>query len=184
MENSGGIRASLAGRYASALFGLAKDEKQIDTVSENLDSLDAALRESDDMREFISSPAIGRDEAIRTVRKMASEFKLDRLTANFLGVLADNGRLDQLAPAITAFQSLVADHRNVARAEVKSARPLTDEQRDALQAKLSKRAGRDVTLETSVDPDLLGGITVQMGSQLIDASVRTKLNTLAQAMKG
>ncbi|MBB3763350.1 F0F1 ATP synthase subunit delta [Sphingomicrobium lutaoense] len=184
MDNSGGIRASLAGRYASALFGLARDENQIDTVAANLDSLNAALGESEELRAIIASPALGRDDAVRAVKAIADQFKLDRLTANFLGVLAENGRLDQLSAAAKAFALLVADHRGEARAEVVSAHKLSKAQLDALQKKLSARVGRDVTVDATVDPDILGGIKVQMGSQLIDASVRTKLNTLAQAMKG
>lgn len=184
MDNSGGIRASLAGRYASALFGLARDENQIDTVAANLDSLNAALGESDELRAMIASPALGRGDAVRAVGAIARQFKLDKLTANFLGVLADNGRLDQLGAAATAFAAMVEQHRGEARAEVVTAHPLSKAQLDALQKKLSARVGRDVTVDTSVDPEILGGIKVQMGSQLIDASVRTKLNTLAQAMKG
>lgn len=184
MDNSGGIRASLAGRYASALFDLARDENQIDTVAANLDSLGAALSESDELKALIASPALGNDDAVRAVKGIAREFKLDRLTSNFLGVLADNGRLDQLGAAVTAFGTLVAAHRGEAKASVTSAHPLSPDQLATLKDKLSARMGRDVAVETTVDPDILGGIKVQMGSQLIDASVRTKLNTLAQAMKG
>ena len=184
MNSSGGIRASLAGRYASALFGLAREENEIDTVAANLDSLGAALTESDELQAMIASPALGRDDAKRAVAAIAKAFSLHRLTANFLGVLAENGRLDQLGAAIAAFDTLVSDHKGLARADVVSARPLSDAQLEALKSKLSARVGRDVTLETSVDPELLGGLRVQLGSELIDATVRTKLNTLAQAMKG
>ena len=184
MNSSGGIRASLAGRYASALFGLAREENEIDTVAANLDSLGAALSESNDLEVLIASPAMSRNDAARATQAIAKEFKLHRLTANFLGVLAENGRLDQLGAASEAFATLVADHKGEARAEVTSARALSADQLAALQKKLSARVGRDVTLDTSVDPDLLGGLKVQLGSELIDATVRTKLNTLALAMKG
>ena len=184
MNSSGGIRASLAGRYASALFGLAREENDIDTVAANLDSLSAALSESNDLEALIASPAMSRGDAVCATQAIAKAFKLHRLTANFLGVLAENGRLDQLGAAAAAFATLVADHKGEARAAVTSARPLSDAQLATLKTKLSARVGRDVTLDTSVDPDLLGGLKVKLGSELIDATVRTKLNTLAQAMKG
>ncbi|WP_265571118.1 F0F1 ATP synthase subunit delta [Sphingomicrobium nitratireducens] len=184
MENSGGIRASLAGRYASALFGLARDENQIDTVAASLDSLRAALAESAELKAVATSPMIDRAAAVKAMGALAKEMKLDGLTANFLGVLADKGRLSQLGAALGAFDTLLAAHRGEAKAEVTSAHPLDDAQIEALRKKLSARVGRDVSVEPKVDPALLGGIRIQLGSQLIDASVQTKLNTLAQAMKG
>lgn len=184
MENSAGIRASLAGRYATALFGLARDENQIDTVAANLDSLGAALSESAELKAFIASPIVSRSQAVAAVAKIAKSFKLDRLTGNFLGVLAENGRLDQLGAVATAFATLVADHRGEARAEVVTAHALSKNQAAALQKKLSARVGRNVAIDATVDPAVLGGIKVKLGSQLIDATVQTKLNTLALAMKG
>ncbi|WP_265529257.1 F0F1 ATP synthase subunit delta [Sphingomicrobium marinum] len=184
MSESGGIRASLAGRYASALFGLAKDENKVDTVAGDMESLGAAFAESDDLKTLAGDPSIGRADAARAVRAIADQSKFDRLTKNFLGVLAENGRLDQLEATLNAFAQLYADHKNVAHAQVTSARPLTDAQVATLKDKLSARASRTVSLDTQVDPELLGGIRIQMGSELIDASVKTKLNSLAQAMKG
>lgn len=184
MTTSGGIRASLAGRYASALFDLAREENEIDTVAANLDSLGGALAESDELGDMLASPALSRDEAAKAVAAVAKKAKYHGLTANFLGVLAKAGRLDQLGAVIAAFATLTAEHKGIATATVASARPLTAAQLDALKTKLSARMGRDVTLDATVDPDLLGGLKVQLGSQLIDATVRTKLNTLAQKMAG
>ncbi|MFC7537536.1 F0F1 ATP synthase subunit delta [Sphingomonas sp. GCM10030256] len=184
METSGGIRASLAGRYASALFDLARDERQIDSVSRSLDTLKSALAESADLKALTTSPLVGRDSAAKGMAATAGSLGLDQTTANFLGVLARNGRLRQLPDIVRLFGRLAAEHRGETTAEVTSARPLDDEQVAALKAQLRTRVGRDVTLDARVDPSILGGIVVRLGSQMIDASIRTKLNTLATAMKG
>lgn len=184
VENSGGIQASLAGRYASALFGLARDERQIDAVGRSLESLGAALVESGDFRLLVASPLIDRDDAGKAFAGLAAQMKLDPITSNFLGVLAGNVRKSELLQVIRAFRRLAAEHRGETTAEVTSARPLTDDQMAALKQQLKARAGRDVAIDASVDPSILGGIVVKLGSQMIDASIRTKLNRLAQAMAG
>src|SRR5206468_3621908 len=102
----------------------------------------------------------------------------------FLGVLARNGRKNQLQPVIRACRRLAAEHRGETTADVVTARPLSDDQLAQLRSQLRTRAGRDVTIDAQVDPQILGGIVVKLGSQQIDASIRTKLNRLAQAMKG
>ena len=184
MENSGGIQASLAGRYATALFGLARDKNQIDAVTRSVAALESAMAESADLKALVTSPLIGRADAAKAVRALQPTLGLDPLTGNFLGVLADNGRLSELKSILKLVKQLAAAHRGETEAEVTSAMPLDDTQIAALKAKLAKRAGRDVTLDVKVDPSLLGGIVVKLGSQMIDASIKTKLNTLANAMKG
>lgn len=184
METSGGIRASLAGRYASALFDLARDEKQIDSVSRSLDSLKQALADSREFRQLVETPLVDRTEAAKMFAAIADELKIDPITANFLGVLARNGRKGQLGQVIRLFRRLAADHRGEVTADVVSAHPLSDDQVAALKAKLKERAGRDVTLDAHVDPAILGGLVVKLESEMIDSSLKTKLNRLAQAMKG
>jgi F-type H+-transporting ATPase subunit delta len=184
VETSGGIRASLAGRYASALFDLARDERQIDAVGRSLDTLNQALLDSKDFAELIESPLVSRDEAGKAFAALAPQLGIDPTTTNFLGVLARNGRKRELRPVIRAFRRLAADHRGETTADVITARPLKDDQIEALKQQLRSRAGRDVTIDARVDPEILGGIVVKLGSQMIDASIRTKLNRLAQAMKG
>ena len=184
MENSGGIQASLAGRYATALFGLARDEQQIDAVSRSLDSIEAATSESADFRALVTSPLIGRADAGKTIRALVPSLGLDPITGRFLGVLADNGRLSELKSVIRIVRELASAHRGETKAEVTSAHPLGDDQITALKTKLKARVGSDVTIDARVDPNLLGGIVVRLGSQMIDASIATKLNTLATAMKG
>ncbi|GLR46640.1 F0F1 ATP synthase subunit delta [Sphingomonas astaxanthinifaciens] len=184
METSGGIRASLAGRYASALFDLARDERQIEAVSQSLATLKTALGESADLKALVSSPLVGRTAAAQALGATAASLGLDKLTTNFLAVLAKNGRLGQLAGIIRLFEQLAADHRGETTAEVVSARPLDDDQLAALKAQLGARVGRDIRIDARVDPAILGGLVVRLGSQMIDASIRTKLNSLATAMKG
>jgi F-type H+-transporting ATPase subunit delta len=184
VENSGGIQASLAGRYATALFELARDEKQLETVRTSLATLRQALSDSEDFRALISSPLISRDEATRAVAATAEAIRLDPITSNFLGVLARNRRLSQLEAVIHAFNMLAARHRGETTAEITSAHPLADDQVAALKANLRTRLGRDVAVDLNVDPAILGGLVVKVGSQMIDGSIRTKLDTLALAMKG
>jgi len=184
VETSSGIRASLAGRYASALFDLARDQRQIDSVGRSLDALSQALVDSKDFAELVSSPLVGRDEAGKAFSAIAPQIGLDAITANFLGVLARNGRKGELRNVIRAFRRLASEHRGETTAEVVTARPLNDGQVAALKSQLRARAGRDVAIDALVDPHILGGIVVKLGSQQIDASIRTKLNRLASAMKG
>ena len=185
METSGGIQASLAGRYASALFGLARDERQIDAVGRSLDSVASALAESREFAELVASPRVSREEAGKAFAALAPQLGLDPLTTRFLGVLARNGRKGELRAIIRAFKRIAAAHRGEISAEVTTAHPLKDDQIETLKAQLRKRAGgAEVTIDSAVDPAILGGIVVKLGSEMIDASIRTKLNRLAQAMKG
>jgi F-type H+-transporting ATPase subunit delta len=184
VENSGGIQASLSGRYATALFGLARDEKAIDAVSASLQSLKAALTESDDFRRLTTSPLVSRDEATKAVAATAASLGVDPLTTKFLGVLAQNRRLGQLGAVIRSFGTLSARHRGETTAEVTSAHPLTATQVKALKAKLKTQLDRDVAVDLTVDPSILGGLIVKIGSRQIDGSIRSKLNSLAIAMKG
>ena len=184
VENSGGIQASLAGRYATALFELARENRQLESVGSSLAGLRAALADSAELRELTSSPLLARDEATRGILAVAGSMNLDPVTTNFLGVLGQNRRLGQLPQIIRAFTMLAAQHRGETTAEVTSAHPLTDDQVQALRQNLRQRLGREVAVDLTVNPAILGGLVVKIGSQMIDGSIRTKLNTLAQAMKG
>ncbi|WP_414901337.1 F0F1 ATP synthase subunit delta [Sphingomonas flavalba] len=184
MENSGGIQASLAGRYATALFDLAREEKALDAVEKSLATLSAAVAEVGDLRRLVTSPVLSRAETGAGIAAAAKALKTDPLTTRFVGVLAANRRLDQLGVVATLFHTLAANQRGETTAAVTSAHPLTADQVKALKAQLKTRLGRDVTLDLSVDPAILGGLVVRIGSQMIDSSIRTRLNSLAHAMKG
>jgi len=184
VENSGGIKASLQGRYASALFDLASEQGTVTAVEGDLDRVDQALRESTDLAGLIRNPQVSRTAASGAVSAIAPILGLSDLTKNFLGVLASNRRLSALPEIIRAFHAIAAAQRGEATAEVTSAHPLDEGQIEQLRQKLEAREGRNVKIRTSVDPELLGGLVVTIGSKRIDSSIRTRLNSLAQAMKG
>ncbi|MEW9857004.1 F0F1 ATP synthase subunit delta [Novosphingobium sp. M1R2S20] len=184
MENSGGIKASLQGRYASALFDLASENGTVTAVEGDLDRIGQAIRESEDFGALIRNPQVSRDAAGQAMNAIAPILGLSDLTKNFLGVLAANRRLSSLPEIIRAFHAIAAAQRGEATAEVSSAHPLSDGQIEQLRQKLEAREGRNVKIRTSVDPELLGGLVVTIGSKRIDSSIRTRLNSLAQAMKG
>ena len=184
MAQENTIVSGVAGRYATALFELAREQRQIDAVGRSLEALSQALVDSKDFAELVDSPMVSRMEAGKAFAAIAPQLNLDPTTANFLGVLARNGRKNQLRPVIRAFRRLAAEHRGETVAEIVTARPLNDDQIGQLKQQLRARAGRDVNIDAQVDPSILGGIVVKLGSQRIDASIRTKLNRLASAMKG
>ncbi len=184
METSGGIVAGLSGRYATALFDLARDAKQVDAVAASLATVKAALAESDDLRTLTTSPVIDRATATKGIEAVAAALALDPLTRNFLGVLAHNRRLSALPAIIRDYNRLAAAQRGEITAEVTSAHPLDAEQQAALKAKLRAGLGADAALVLNVDPEILGGLIVRVGSRMVDSSLRTKLNSLATAMKG
>jgi F-type H+-transporting ATPase subunit delta len=184
VELSAGIQASLAGRYASALFDLASEAGTVTAVEGDLDRLAEALDESAELRALIRNPEVSREQIGKVVSGMADYLGLAELTRNFLGVLAENRRISDLPAMIRAFHAIAAAQRGEVTAEVASAHALTDAQLATLEQKLRAREGRTVKLKTRVDPDLLGGLVVTVGSRRIDGSIRTRLNSLAQAMKG
>lgn len=184
MNASGGIATGLAGRYATALFDLARDDKAIEAVSASLGKVRAALADSADFEALISSPSLGRDAAKAGVLAVAESLGLDQTSRNFLGVVAANRRLAALPAIISAFEALAAHHRGETTAEVTSAVALSDNQVAALKDKLKAGLGRDVAVDLKIDPAILGGLVVKVGSRMIDSSIATKLNSLAYAMKG
>ena len=184
METTGGIQASLSGRYAVALFDLARDSNTLDTVAASLAGIKAAIAESADFKGLINNPVLSRVAAGKTIAAIAGSLGTDPLTAKFLGVLAQNRRLSQLPAIIRAYETLLSNHKGEVRAEVTSAHPLDAGQVAALAQNLRTRVGREVALDTKVDPAILGGLVVKIGSQMIDSSIRTRLNSLALAMKG
>lgn len=182
--NQANVQASLAGRYATALFDLARESNAVAAVEASLVKVQAALGESADFAALTTDASVSRDDAKSAVAAIASAMKLDRLTANILGVLADNRRLAETGAVARAFAALAAAERGEMTAEVTSAHPLTPAQNAAIAAKLKERVGRDVAIHAKVDPAILGGLTVKIGSTLIDNSIQTRLNSLATAMKG
>ena len=184
MEISAGIQASLAGRYAVALFELAAEDGVVSAVEADLDKLSAALDQSPELASLTTNPQLGRKAKMSAIEEVAKLLELSTLTRRFLGVLAENRRLAETGRVIRAFREIAAAQRGEVSAEVISARPLTEDQLSSLKQKLTAREGRTVKLTSSVDPDMLGGLIVTIGSKRIDGSIRTRLNALTQAMKG
>ncbi len=188
MDNSSGnqanVQASLAGRYATALFELARESKAVAAVEASLGKVQKALTDSADFASLTTNASVSRNDAKKAVAGIAKAMKLDALTTKTLGVLADNRRLAETAAVAKAFAALAAADRGEMTAEVTSAHALTAAQTKAIAAKLKARVGRDVAINSKIDPTILGGLTVRIGSTLIDNSIKTRLNSLATAMKG
>lgn len=184
MENSGGITASLQGRYASALYELAAENKAVAAVESDLAALGQAVDASPELAALIRNPRLTREGAQAAMTSLAAYLKLSPLTQKFLGVLAHNRRLSKLPQMVSAFAGIAAAARGELNATVTSAHALDAKQIAAIAAKLKAREGKDVKLTATVDPEILGGLIVRIGSTQIDSSIRTRLNTLANAMKG
>lgn len=174
----------LAGRYATALFELARDGKATETVEASCKQLSMTLDGSSDLKNLIKNPLIRRSQASEAVVAVAEALRLDQLTTKFLAVLGQNRRLAELPGILAGYAQLVAHHRGETTAEVTSAHALNDGQIAALKAKLKSRMGKDVSLVATVDPALLGGLVVNIGSKRIDSSLKTKLDQLSLVMKG
>jgi F-type H+-transporting ATPase subunit delta len=174
----------LSGRYATALFELAREAKALPAVEASLARFATALAGSADLAALMNSPSIARTDASKSLTAVAGTLELDGLTTKFLGTLANNRRLASYASVHAAFSQLMSGHRGETTATVTSAHALTEVQLAALKAKLKAGLGADVSLQTKVDPSILGGLIVKVGSKLIDSSLKTKLDSLSMAMKG
>lgn len=174
----------LAQRYAAALFELADSKHELDAVVADLAALSKMIDESADFRRLINSPILSRADQSKAIAGIVAAAKFGPLTAKFLGLLAQNRRLFALGAMIQAFKKMLADRRGEMTALVWSARPLSAEQQNALAETIKRAHGAKVSMEVKVDPDLIGGLVVKVGSRMIDSSIRTKLQKLQLAMKG
>jgi F-type H+-transporting ATPase subunit delta len=174
----------LAGRYANALFDLAQDQKAVDAVSADLASLRRAMDASPDLVRLIKSPAYSADDHARALKAILAKMGAGDLTTKFVLLLASKRRLFTLGGIIKAYEHLVARSRGETEAEVTAARALSDAEVGELKSVLKSRLGKEPRLHTKIDPTLLGGLVVKVGSRMIDSSLRTKLDGLRSAMKG
>ena len=175
--------SGVSGRYATALFELARDEKSIDAVKADLDKFDAMLSESADLKRLVRSPVFAADTQLKALSAVLDKAGITGVAANFLKVLTNNRRLFAVTDVIRAFGALVARFKGEASAEVTVAEPLSDKNLDALKVALKQVSGKDVTLNVKVDPSIIGGLVVKLGSRMVDSSLRTKLNSIKHAMK-
>jgi F-type H+-transporting ATPase subunit delta len=183
VSSSASLTSGVAGRYATALFEIARDDAQIDKVEADLGALDDAIAESSDLRQLISSPIYSREEQRKAVMTLAERMGLGREVTNTLGLMAQNRRLFVLPDLIAQVRALIADHRGEVTAEVTAARPLSEAQRASLAETLKKQVGKDVMLDVTVDESLIGGLVVKVGSRMLDTSIRSRLAALQNAMK-
>jgi F-type H+-transporting ATPase subunit delta len=176
--------AGLAGRYATAVFELAQDENSVDAVASDFATLKTLIAESADLERLVKAPVFSREEQRLGMDAVLRRMEASPLTVRFVLTLAAKRRLFAITDIIRAFDALVARQRGEVNAEVSSARPLIDAEAAEIKTLLKAKLGREARLETKVDPGLLGGLVVKVGSRMIDSSLRTKLEGLRTAMRG
>lgn len=174
----------MAGRYAAALLDLARDQNTITEVEANLTKFQGLLDESEDLRRMVRSPVFTAEEQGKALGAILDRAQIGGLAANFLKLITRNRRLFAVADMIRSFKALTAKARGEVRAEVTSAAALSDEHIAQLKEVLKASVGKDVQLTTRVDPSLLGGLVVKLGSRMVDSSLRTKLTGMKVALKG
>ncbi|MCS0495160.1 F0F1 ATP synthase subunit delta [Ancylobacter mangrovi] len=175
--------SGVAGRYATALFELARDAGVIDAVKADLDRFGTLIAESDDLKRLVRSPVFSSEEQEKAIAALLDKIGMSGLSANFFKTVAANRRLFTVESIIRAYDALVASYKGEVTAEVTVAQPLSDAHAATLKQALDAMTGKNVKLAVEVDPSLLGGLKVKLGSKLVDASLKTKLNSIRTAMK-
>lgn len=178
------MTSGVAGRYASALFELAREQGELDGVDADLSKFQGLLNGSEDLKRLVNSPAFAAEDQERALKAVLDWASVGATTGNFLKVVARNRRLSAAEDIIKNFRQQLALHRGEMTAEVQSAVQLSDEQLAELKNTLKASYGKDVRLETKIDPSLLGGLVVKVGSRMFDSSLRTKLSNLKVVLKG
>ena len=174
----------MAGRYGNALFELARDSKAVDAVKADLERFDALIADNPDLNRMVRSPVFGADEQLRALAAILDKAGIKGLAANFLRVITTNRRLFAVRDMIRAYRVLAARQKGEVTAEVTVAQPLSDKNIGALKDALkSVTGGKDIDLDMNVDPAIIGGLIVKVGSRMVDSSLRTKLNAIKIAMK-
>lgn len=175
--------SGVAERYASSLFELALEAGVVEAVGADLDRFQALLDESDDLKRLVASPVFSAEDQSKAISAIVEKAGISGLAANFLKVVANNRRLFAVPGMIASYRTIAAAHRGEIVAEVTSAHALDEAQETELKAALKSVTGKDVTIALTVDPSILGGLIVKVGSRQIDTSLRTKLSTLKLALK-
>jgi F-type H+-transporting ATPase subunit delta len=183
VANTSQLISGVAQRYASSLFELALEAKQVDEVGGELARFEALVADSADMKRLVESPVFSSDDQLAAVTAVLDKAGIAGLAGNFIKVAASNRRLFAVPGMIKAYAAIVARHRGEVTADVSTAMALNATQEKELKAALKSVTGKDVTLNVTVDPAILGGLIVKVGSRQIDTSLRTKLSTLKLALK-
>jgi F-type H+-transporting ATPase subunit delta len=177
------ISAAIAGRYATAIFELAREGKGLAALEKDVEALGAALGDSPDLRDLIASPLYSREAQAKAIGAVAAKMALSGPLANGLALMAQKRRLFALPQLLKALAEAIAEEKGEVTAEVTAASALSKAQADKLAAALAKQSGKSVKLNIAVDEDLIGGMIVKLGSRMIDTSVKSKLASLRNAMK-
>jgi F-type H+-transporting ATPase subunit delta len=177
------ISSGIAARYATAIFEIALDSKKLKELESDTDALAGALEESADLRALITSPIYSREAQGRAILAVAAKMGLLDVTRNALGLMAEKRRLFVLPQLVAQLRERIAVHKGEVTAEVTSAKALTQAQSDKLAKTLKERIGKDIKIHATVDESLIGGLVVKVGSKMIDTSIRSRLNSLQNAMK-
>ncbi|HTT48956.1 MAG TPA: F0F1 ATP synthase subunit delta [Pseudolabrys sp.] len=178
------IISGMAGRYANALFELALDNKATDAVKADLDRFDALIADNPDLMRLVRSPVFGADEQLRALAAILDKAGIAGLAAKFLRVIVTNRRLFAVRDMIRGYRALVAHHKGEVTAQVTVAETLSDKNLDALKGALkSVTGGKDIDFDVKIEPAIIGGLIVKVGSRMVDSSLRTKLNAIKIAMK-
>ena len=177
------IISGMAGRYATAMFELALEHNAVDAVRADLDTFEALIADSPDLTRLVRSPVFTAEQQSKALAAVLDQSGIGGLAGNFLKTVAANRRLFAVGQMIRAFRTLVARHKGEVTAQVVVAEPLDDRQREALTDALKTVTGKDVALDVNVDPSIIGGLVVKLGSRMVDSSLRTKLNSIKIAMK-
>ena len=175
--------SGVAERYARALFDLALEENAVDAIEKDLERVEAIMNESEDFMRLVKSPVFTAEEQLAAASAILDKVGLSGTVGNFVRVIASNRRLFFLPGMIAAFRKILTAHRGEQVAEVTTAHALSDDDMTALKVSLKEALGKDIAIDAKVDPELLGGLVVKVGSQMVDSSVRTKLNSLKIALK-
>lgn len=183
LAQSASSRSSVAERYALALFELALSEKKLEAVEKDLESFDEMIRNSEDLRRLIGSPVFSSDDRLKAIDAILTKAKISGLVGNFIKVSASNDRLFIMPSMLAAFRRLLARHNGEVTAEVTVASKLSAAQAKELKAALKSAVGKDVAIDETVDPSLLGGMIVKVGSRQIDTSLKSKLSSLKLNLK-
>jgi F-type H+-transporting ATPase subunit delta len=173
----------MAGRYANALFELARDNDAVDAVKADLDRFDGLIAQNPDLQRLVRSPVFSADEQARALTAVLAKAGIGGLAAQFLKVVASNRRLFAAHDMVRAYRALVARHKGELTAQVTVAETLSEAHRAAIKDALKSVTGKDVDLDVKVDPAIIGGLVVKLGSRMVDSSLRTKLNSIKHAMK-
>jgi len=177
------ISSGIAARYASAVFELAKDASDLKTLESNVQDLDTVLADSSDIRDLINSPVVSRADQANAIAAVAKKMKLMPIVSNTLALMASKRRLFVLPALVAQLRALIAEEKGEITAEVISAKAMTKTQTDKLAKAIKARIGKDVKIDATVDEELIGGLVIKVGSQMIDTSIRSKLNSLSNVMK-